>query len=296
MTRRSRINRVTTSARKWMTSTMSRQVYRIRTDTVQLGTCELDLHADTCVAGPNTVVIEYTDQAVSISAFTNQLDVIKDIPIGTVATAYDDPRDGNTIILIIHQALLMHDIVESTLLCPNQLWSNGLVVDDVPLHLSPINHPSTHSIYLPDDDIRLPLELVGVISVLPTRTPTQVELDTCRWVNLTSDASWNPHSPDFQANETIASTNPVTKERILCSAITGHHCNSELALISSALDYTPSNISAITTTSSRRSRVSPELLSQRWGIGLDIAKDTLKVTTQKGIRQVAGPIERRLRT
>jgi hypothetical protein len=68
-----------------------------------------------------------------------------------------------------------------------------VIVDDIPLHLSPANQPSTHPIYLPDDDLRLPLVLVGVISVLPTRTPTQAELDTCRWVNLTSDAYWNPH-------------------------------------------------------------------------------------------------------
>jgi hypothetical protein len=124
MTRRSRINRVSTSVRS-MKATSSRQISRMHTDATQLGTCELDSHADTCVAGPNTVVIEYTDQVVSVSAFTNQLVVLKDIPIGTVATAYDDPRDGNTVILIIHQALLLHDIVESTLLCPNQLRNNG---------------------------------------------------------------------------------------------------------------------------------------------------------------------------
>jgi hypothetical protein len=140
MTRRSRINRVTTSARK-ISGVPSRQIFRMHTNSVHHGACKLDSHADTCMVGPNTVVIEYTDQAVSVSAFTNQLDILRDIPIGTVATAYDDPREGSTIILIIHQALLMHDIIETTLLCPNQLCSNG------PFHL-PTNHQHTLSTYL----------------------------------------------------------------------------------------------------------------------------------------------------
>jgi hypothetical protein len=34
------------------------------------GTCELDSHADTCVAGPNCIIIEYTDQTAYVSEFS----------------------------------------------------------------------------------------------------------------------------------------------------------------------------------------------------------------------------------
>jgi hypothetical protein len=34
-------------------------------------------------------------------------------------------------------------------------------------------------------------------------------------------------------------------------------------------------------TSHRNPRINPETLSQRWGIGLEMAKQTLKVTEQK---------------
>jgi hypothetical protein len=92
MTRRNRINHVTTSARRAATvPSPTHQVFRMCTNLIHHGTCELDSHADTCVAGPNTIVLEHTDQSVNVSAFTNQLDTMKDIPIGTVATAYDDP-------------------------------------------------------------------------------------------------------------------------------------------------------------------------------------------------------------
>jgi hypothetical protein len=229
MTRRSRINRVKTSMRNTSTCSFSRQVNRMVTNTIHHSTCELDSHADTCVAGPNTAVLEYTDQLVNVSAFTNHMDTMKDIPIGTVATAYDNPHDGSTIILIIHQALLMQDIVDTTLLCPNQLRSHGLIVDDVPIHLSPHNQPSTHSIYIPDDDLRLPLTMVGVISALETHTPTQDELDTCRWYALTNDAYWNPHSTLFQENERVAALNPVHHDRTIYSTKTQPIIHSDLA-------------------------------------------------------------------
>jgi hypothetical protein len=39
----------------------------------------------------------------------------------------------------------------------------------------------------------------------------------------------------------------------------------------------------------------PEHLANAWGIGLEKAKDTLRVTTQKGIRYAIHPIHRRYR-
>jgi hypothetical protein len=190
----------------------------------------------------------------------------------------------------------MNDIVDTTLLCPNQLRSNGLIVDDVPLHLSPANQPSTHSIYLPEEDLRPPLSLIGVISVLNTCTSTQEELDSCKWVTLTNDACWDPHSSAFQENERIPTLTPLRNERLIYGTNTQDHMHSKLAMISAALDCTPANISALTTTSSRNPRVTPELLSQRWGIGLEMAKKMLRVTTQKRIQQVSGPLEQRLWT
>jgi predicted ATP-binding protein involved in virulence len=58
----------------------------------------------------------------------------------------------------------MNDKVENTLICPNQLRANGIIVDDVPIHLSPAWQPSTHSILATEDNIRFPVALKGVIS------------------------------------------------------------------------------------------------------------------------------------
>ncbi len=118
---------------------------------------ELDSHADTCIAGPSCIVLEYTDQVVNISAYSEQLDTMENIPIVTAAATLDDPKTGITTILVIGQALYMGDKVKSMLLCPNQLRANRLVVDDIPKHLAPKDRPSSHSIYSPDVDYVIPI-------------------------------------------------------------------------------------------------------------------------------------------
>ena len=48
-------------------------------------------------------------------------------------------------------------------------------------------------------------------------------------------------------------------------------------------------------TKGRKPQVTPEELSRKWNIGLETAKNTLRVTTQKGIRQSIHPVTRRVR-
>jgi hypothetical protein len=62
------------------------------------GICELDSHADTCVAGANCVILEVTNQTVNVSAFTDHHDVMNNIPIVTAVTALDDAATGVTYI------------------------------------------------------------------------------------------------------------------------------------------------------------------------------------------------------
>jgi hypothetical protein len=177
---RRRINAIISSRRTVDTQhrNISRMTYKQYTDhqDVITGTCELDSHADTCVAGSNCVVIEETHQKVDVSAFSEHLDTLKNVPIVTAATAYDDPVSGTTYILILGQAIYMGDTMQHSLICPNQLCARGLVVKDCPKHLSPIENPSSHSIYDADEDFRLPLSLWGVTSYFTTRTPTLYEI------------------------------------------------------------------------------------------------------------------------
>lgn len=68
------------------------------------------------------------------------------------ATAFDDPETGETYIIIFNESLYLGDALDNTLMNPNQVRANGLVVDDVPKHLSHDPKNATHSIYVPQED------------------------------------------------------------------------------------------------------------------------------------------------
>jgi hypothetical protein len=139
------------------------------------GRIELDTHADTCVAGNNTVVLDLTGKVVTVSPFCEEeFESIQDVPIATVATAYDCHETGKTYVLVINKAFYLGDKMAHTLLCPNQLRSNGLRVYDCPKQF---DARSTHSIHIPEADISIPLTMTGIISGFDTRVPTQEELE-----------------------------------------------------------------------------------------------------------------------
>jgi len=48
---------------------------------------ELDSHADTCVAGSNTVPLYFTEHKASVSPFIGEYSPLPDVPIASVATA-----------------------------------------------------------------------------------------------------------------------------------------------------------------------------------------------------------------
>jgi hypothetical protein len=152
---------------------------------------ELDTHADTCVAGSNTAVLDLTGKVVSVSPFCDtEYESIADIPVATVATAYDCPTTGKTFILVINEALYFGDRMKNTLLCPNQLRANGVQVHDCPKQY---DTSSRHSIYVTGSELEIPLSLRGVISGFTSRLPTQSELDDFNsHVELTSEVEWDP--------------------------------------------------------------------------------------------------------
>jgi hypothetical protein len=260
------------------------------------GICELDSHVDTCVTGVNCVILEVTNQTVNVSAFTDRHDVMNNIPIVTATTALDDAATGVTYILVVGQCIYMGDKMLNSLICPNQLRSFGITVDDCPQHLASPDHPSTHSIYCRDEDFRIPLSLNGVTSGFMTRMPTVQEIETCRWIHLTNEHHWDPHSDHFAMQESRIQD---------LREYQGHYqVDRNIATVNSnaCVDYdtvfadisvsSDDSVIAAMTTSFKDNNSPAEELAKCWNIGLDTAKKTLKCTTQKGVRHTLYPIER----
>jgi hypothetical protein len=280
---------------------------------------ELDTHADTCVAGSNTVVLDLTGKLVSVSPFCEaEYNSIENVPIATVATAYDCPATGRVYVLVINEALYIGDKMHHTLLCPNQLRVHGLKVDDCPKQY---DKSSTHSIMVPDNNLTMPLSMRGVISGLTTRRPTEGEVDDVSLhVELTSDVDWDPYALSFSGDEELH--DDTWKERTSLASVstttqpTPTHCPCCSDLLDfGAIDpthYYDRLVASVrcdhsTTASLRRdasavvrtgisSEISPEMVAKRWHVGLSAATRTLQVTTQLGVRTLKHPAQRRFRT
>ena len=275
---------------------------------------ELDTHADTCVAGSNTVVLDLTGKSVSVSPFCEtEYNSIEDVPIATVATAYDCPVTGRVYVLVINEALYFRDKMHHTLLCPNQLRAHGLKVDDCPRQY---DKNSTHSISIPDTDLTIPLSLRGVISGFTTRRPTEGEVDDLSLhVELTSDVDWDPYALTFSGDEalhddawkertTLASVSttalptptpcPCCQDSLDFGAVDPTHYYDRL-VASLRCDHSTTvslrrDASAVVRTGIS-SEISPEVVAKRWHVGLTAATRTLQVTTQLGVRTLKHPAQ-----
>jgi hypothetical protein len=177
---------------------INRNISRVRAvdqgDMTSYGTVELDSHADTTCVGKNFRVISYTDRVCEGSPYHPIYDAISNVPIVQAATAFNDPESGETFILIFNECLYLGDTLDNTLMNPNQVRANGIIVDDIPKHLSPDPKVPTHSILAPQNNLRIPLQLKGVISYFPSRYPSEKEIETCQWIALTSSQQWDPES------------------------------------------------------------------------------------------------------
>jgi hypothetical protein len=146
------------------------------------GPVELDNHADTHVLGRNCLVLFSSGRTCSVSPFSDKYKAMKDVPIVTAATAYDDEESGRTIILILHEAIWLGDQMEHTLLNPNQCRSYGLLVCDDP------TDPHRELGFVdPVTNISVPFKMKGSVAMFLTCTPTIDEIDSCDKVIMCSE-------------------------------------------------------------------------------------------------------------
>jgi hypothetical protein len=126
---------------------------------------ELDSHVDTVCVGVDCCIIEYTQEMVNVEPYHPQYKAMQNVSIVQAASAYDDPETGVIYILVFNQALDFTQLLPLTLVNPNQMRMNGNVVNDVPKHLAPNPTDTSHSIFVPKHNLRIKLQMRGVLSV-----------------------------------------------------------------------------------------------------------------------------------
>ena len=243
----------------------------------------MDSHADmTCVSRHAKIMEIYHGKSCVVMPFHDSYKSMKNVQTVNAAYAYDT-NDGNTVILRINQALNFSDGMENALLCPNQARINGVVIDDIPKHLD-YRQQSNHSIWFPDENIHLPLEMHGPISHLQVRYPSDEELEFCTELEVTSSDDWVP-----------AMCEQTARKDLTTSAL--HASMNESACELNDFDhmlYYARVINGVTHT--RTSDITSEQLAKLWSISLDSAKRTLSATDQESLSVLEGKITRRVKT
>ena len=291
------------------------------------GRCELDSHADTLVAGRNCVVLGYTGNECEVQPYREDYDSISNVPIATVATAWQSPSTGQCYILVFNEALWMGYSLPHSLINPNQLRHFGVHVQDDPSSSRPL------SIITADGGFSLELSRKGTVVYFESRTPTEEELSTCPHVVLTSQIPWDPTKVYFPSNahsleeevERIRRVGAVdanmtapeldtVDEQIMGTDRIFHlsgfiRCIAAMKVVHeptpspkelvqpSKVDDSELNTKELNTfqSSERHTDVSPQDLSERWNISIQQATATLKKTTQRFIRSAVLPLSRRYR-
>ena len=274
--------------------------------------------------------IEDCGKTVTVTGFDPTIASLS-LRIVSAALAYSSPESGETIILIVHQAI-HNPNVQHNLLCPLQLRMNDVIVNECPKFLTVTPTDKDHTIIANspgDDELRIPLDIRGTTSCFPTRKPTSEEFAECRHVELTySDPDWDPSTKSYAEQERqmvdnagrLLVTGDKTAPRFIESVATessrrSARTISEMKSTETALmlDVDPrlyegefskrlednvliSDVSAAQS-STRKPRVDASKLARNWGIGLEAATKTVRVTTQRGSRTTLHPsLTRRAKT
>ena len=134
--------------------------------------------------------MHYTGRECDVSPYDTNYSPAKNIPIVSAATAWQSQNTGQVYILILNEALWMPNLPHS-LIDPNQLRHFGTTVQDNPVHMSPL--------HLRTEDARFSMELnmLGTIIYTETRTPTEVELNSCPHIIMSLLHEWHPNKVLF---------------------------------------------------------------------------------------------------
>ena len=210
----------------------------------------------------------------------------------------------------------------NSLINPNQLRAYGLLVNDDPFDYS-------REFGIDGDNVFIPFNTTGTVVHFESRAPTDWEKRHLPVILLTGE-DWSPTEEVLRPSLSSREDNEMRTIRSLSIWQINTVCNTsakagvevhgeveaELTKISgvySEKEFCNRLISAVniaTTyredvdqrederkasgviTSERHSKVTPEELARKWNVGLQTAKDTLRVTTQKGIRTAIHPMTR----
>ena len=153
---------------------------------------DIDNHADRHCFGKNFRPLHWSNRMCNVSPFLPEYKPAENIEICTAATAWTNDH-GKTFILVFGQGLWFGDRITISLVNPNQCRAFGISLCDDPT--------DTHrALGFHTDKVLIELFMKGTIATMMTHFPSQEELDTCPFIYLSDENSWDPKKVTFQTN------------------------------------------------------------------------------------------------
>jgi hypothetical protein len=180
----------------------------------------LDSHADQCAIDSNALVFHDFDRPINFTVYDPKGPVHSNLRTVSAALAYDNGLTGESVISVVHKAILILDL-DHNLLSKIQLRLNDVTVNNVPRFLTEKPTLLTHSLIIPTDNIEnpyvIPMTLYyGMASLFPTRKPTVEEFESLPQIILTSkELAYDPRDTSkVQHEDALAKAVLETGDRI----------------------------------------------------------------------------------
>ena len=169
--------------REWLSSynhqRISNLISTLQANNETKSATELDGHIEYPMLSRNTYIFRSKGKKISVKWFTDRLGKPILVPVVDTAVKYEDQYDGHSITLMIYNTLHIQDM-SINLITPMMMRLAGLYIDECPKFLSSDPNKNVHYIYSKEFDIRMSLQLNGIISVISTSLLTHSKIPFCK--------------------------------------------------------------------------------------------------------------------
>jgi hypothetical protein len=114
--------------------------------------------------------MHYTGQICEVNPFLSSYDPVQEIPVARCGTVWTCDVTGRDFLLVGDEMLWFGTQLENSLINPNQLCCNGLLVDDNPFS------PQERFGIQHTDDVFIPFDITGTIVHFQSRAPNPWEI------------------------------------------------------------------------------------------------------------------------
>jgi hypothetical protein len=148
----------------------------------------MDTHADTCCAGANRQLLDFTNKVCEVTPFLDSYEPVKEVMVARCGTVWTSPNTGREYFLVGDQMLWFGSQMDHSLINPNQIREYGIPVYD---------NPFTQSQFGIDcNDDFIPFNTMGTIVYFESRVPTDWETCNLPIIMLTGEG-WDPVNVGF---------------------------------------------------------------------------------------------------